>query len=450
MMKKTKLALAAAVICVAMQTMAQSDAKTGWNFGALPSVAFDADLGFQYGALTNIYYYGDGSTYPEYMHSIYAEAAYTTKKNGLFRLDFDTRALIPEHQLTIDIAYIPDAMCDFTGFNGYQSAYNSSWCDDESDDYISRAFYKYRRNMFRATADIQGEMSNNFKWNIGGGLFRFDVGSVKIDKLNKGQSESKKLPKTDGLFEKYQKWGLIADNETDGGLFPYLHAGLTFDSRNFSAAPSSGIWADAFLTYTAAWGDKSSFNNLKLNANFRHYVALGSPRLVFAYRIGAQLSIAGDTPFYMSGYHNVLQLKRVLYESLGGSSSMRGILRCRVLSRGFALANIEMRIKLAMFDIGKQHFYVAVNPLLDMGMVLQPFDIDEQQARLATASTGDNADDYFNFGKSDIYKPHASGGMGLKVAMNENFIFSVDWATPFDEQDNSKKSNLYIKMGYLF
>ena len=45
--------------------------KTGWNFGALPSVAFDADLGFQGGALANVYYYGDGSQYPEYIHSLY-------------------------------------------------------------------------------------------------------------------------------------------------------------------------------------------------------------------------------------------------------------------------------------------------------------------------------------------------------------------------------------------
>ena len=59
--------------------------KRGWNFGALPSVAFDADLGFQGGALANIYYYGDGSQYPEYIHSIYAEAAYTTKNYGIFR-----------------------------------------------------------------------------------------------------------------------------------------------------------------------------------------------------------------------------------------------------------------------------------------------------------------------------------------------------------------------------
>ena len=58
-------------------------------------------------------------------------------------------------------------------------------------------------------------------------------------------------------------------------------------------------------------------------------------------------------------------------------------------------------------------------------------------------------DDYFDFSGS-IYRPHLSGGAGLKVAMNENFILSVDWATPFSSKDSEKKSNMYIKMGYLF
>ena len=35
--------------------------KTGYNFGPLPAVAFDADKGFQLGALLNIYDFGDGS-----------------------------------------------------------------------------------------------------------------------------------------------------------------------------------------------------------------------------------------------------------------------------------------------------------------------------------------------------------------------------------------------------
>ena len=30
-----------------------SNIRRGWTFGILPSVAYDADLGFQYGALTN-------------------------------------------------------------------------------------------------------------------------------------------------------------------------------------------------------------------------------------------------------------------------------------------------------------------------------------------------------------------------------------------------------------
>ena len=43
-----------------------------------------------------------------------------------------------------------------------------------------------------------------------------------------------------------------------------------------------------------------------------------------------------------------------------------------------------------------------------------------------------------------------SVGVGLKVAMNENFIVSVDWATPLNKADNGKVSNLYIKIGYMF
>jgi hypothetical protein len=46
--------------------------------------------------------------------------------------------------------------------------------------------------------------------------------------------------------------------------------------------------------------------------------------------------------------------------------------------------------------------------------------------------------------------PHSAAGIGLKVAMNENFILSVDWATAINKQDNGKMTNFYVKMGYLF
>jgi len=89
-----------------------------------------------------------------------------------------------------------------------------------------------------------------------------------------------------------------------------------------------------------------------------------------------------------------------------------------------------------------------------MGMVLQPNKIDET-AVIAAAQNDptiviSQLDQYFDFETSSIYKPHFSVGCGLKVAMNENFVVSVDWAMPINEQDGAKKTNFYIKMGYLF
>ena len=45
--------------------------KTGWNFGAIPTITFDTDQGFQYGAAVNFYNFGDGSAFPRYNHSLY-------------------------------------------------------------------------------------------------------------------------------------------------------------------------------------------------------------------------------------------------------------------------------------------------------------------------------------------------------------------------------------------
>ena len=131
--------------------------KTGWNFGILPSIAYDADYGFQGGVLTNVYYYGDGSQYPEYIHSLYLEAAYTTKHHGIFRFNYDSKYLIPGYRLTLDATYLPDAMCDFYGFNGYQSQYNFDWHNWKKktskmahpEEYQSRVFYKYKRDLIR-------------------------------------------------------------------------------------------------------------------------------------------------------------------------------------------------------------------------------------------------------------------------------------------------------------
>ena len=459
--------------------------KTGWNFGALPSVGFDADLGFQGGALANVYYYGDGSQYPEYLHSIYAEAAYTTKNYGIFRVNFDSKSLIPKHRLTMDATYQPDAMCDFYGYNGYQSIYNQSlhnWNKnlDKMDTvaYQSRAFYKYKRDLFRFAADIEGTIWKDIKWNAGVGVLGYMIDECNIDMLNgKNEfdpniplAEQKAMDKNvEGLYEKYIKWGLIDQAEARGGWHPYLRVGLTYDSRDMRACPTKGISADAFFTYTAAfnaaYGQQAAagYNHLQFNFNFRHYVPIYQDRVTFAYRLGTQNNIAGKSPFYMNTYLNTLFIQRVMYEGLGGANSLRGIMRNRILANGFAYANVEFRCKVAKFDIGRQHFYIGLVPFFDLGVITQPYELDEIAIIDKHAEDMKNnpkytlpLDKYFvldeneNIKQSEVYMPHMAAGLGLKVAMNENFVLSVDWAMALDNRDNAKWANFYVKMGYLF
>lgn len=438
--------------------------RTGWTFGILPSVSFDADLGFQYGALSNIYYFGDGSTYPEYLHSFYVEASYTTRRNGVFRFSYDSKYLIPNHKFTIDLAYLPDAMCDFYGYNGYQSVYNNNWHDSKhftaEEGYKSRAFYKYKRDLFRAAADIRGSIGKNWYWNAGIGFLGYVLNSVDIEMLNKGKKEEKQLPDIDGLYEKYIQWNLIKENERNGGMHPYVRGGITYDSRDRQTNPTKGIYADAFLTYTAAFnskkfGDQREFNNLRFNFNFRHYVPVYKDWIAFAYRLSTQLTVAGKSPFYMNSYWNTLYIQRVIYEGLGGGNTLRGLMRSRVLANGFAFANVEFRFKVCQFKVKKENFYIGLNPFLDAGMVLQPYDLDENTVRQQIAENDpdfnmNEISDYFNFDKKAIYRPHFAAGLGLKAAMNDNFVLSVDWAMPFDKQDNAKWANFYVKIGYMF
>ena len=458
--------------------------KTGWNFGILPSIAYDADYGFQGGVLTNVYYYGDGSQYPEYIHSLYLEAAYTTKHHGIFRFNYDSKYLIPGYRLTLDATYLPDAMCDFYGFNGFQSRYNYNWHNwsnklakdpqyivdhPEYEDYRTRVFYKYKRDLIRVAGDIEGTIYKDLKWNAGLGVLGYLIDDCDIKMLNgknefdpaKENYEQKALnPGEQLLYDKYKTWGLIGADEMKGGWHPYLRGGITYDTRDKRQGPNKGIYTDLFFTYSAAfnaaYGQQAAagYNHLQLNFTFRHYVPCfvdknGINRITFAYRLGIQ--------------NNTLFIQRVYYEGLGGGNSVRGMMANRILADGFAFANIEFRFRIVNFDIGRQHFFVGLNPFFDLGVITQPYKLDDLVARHthglyqtlresfdANHDADETFEDYFTSDPKDIYMPHMTAGIGLKIGMNENFVLSADWGMPINRQDNQKLANFYVKMGYLF
>jgi hypothetical protein len=94
--------------------------------------------------------------------------------------------------------------------------------------------------------------------------------------------------------------------------------------------------------------------------------------------------------------------------------------------------------------------YVETNTLAALGADVAP--TLPLSSYFATYKTDDNALGITteHIDNSKIYLPHMAAGVGLKVAMNENFVLSVDWAMALNKQDNAKWANFYIKMGYLF
>ena len=414
-------------------------AKTGWNFGALPTITFDTDLGFQYGALVNLYNYGDGSRYPKYNHSLYFEVSRFTKGSGINRFYYDSDELIEGLQTSLDISYLSDQAYDFYGFNGYDAVVNSDWFDDESDAYKTRMFYKYDRKMFRFKVDLQGKFSgDNLRWAAGVNLLNFKVGSVNLDKLNKGKEGDDVLPEVDGLYEKYQDWGIISEEEADGGFVPTFKAGLVYDTRDNRPNPMKGIWTEAVVVGSPEFlGGESSF--AKLSLTHRQYFTIIPKDLSLVYRLAYQTTIAGHVPFYYQSQVIVSELKGASSEGLGGAKTLRGIRRNRVVGDGFFYGNIEARWKFARFQFINNNFYLGLNGFMDFGQVTKKVDFDFPEGFSTEPLL------YFD---NNAEKMHFSYGAGLRIAMNQNFIISVDYGMAADERDGD--SGIYIGLNYLF
>ncbi len=422
------------------KTTKTSKIKKGWNLGALPVVSFDSDLGFQFGALMNLYDYGDGSKYPNFEQSLYVEASYFTRGSGIFRINYDTRKLIKGVRVYADLSYMPDQIYAFYGFNGYDAVYHSAWIDKNDPGYVTKVFYRYKRKFFRAKVDFRGNFGNGkLHWVLGAGLYSINVSNVNLAKLNKGKSAADMLPDTATLYDKYLSWGVIPQNERNGGTFTILKTAFEYDSRDNEANPNKGIWFSTVLAGAPRFLSNMNKGFLKLSITQRQYITLFKNTLFFDYRLGAQFTLAGSSPFYISPLIFYAHSTKAYNEGLGGSSTLRGVLRNRVIGKGIAYGNFELRWKFVKFTLANQNFYLGINTFFDSGMVIQKSVVNTTNVPPAVLS------EYF---KTGTEKLHNSVGIGLKIAMNENFIVSVDYGKALNAQDGNH--GIYIGLNYLF
>lgn len=418
--------------------------KKGLNWNPFPVLGYNSDIGFQYGVLLDLYNYGDGSLYPGYKFAIYSEISRTTKGSGINQLFFDSKYLLPYNlRITADLSYLTQQALDFYGFNGYDVIYNPGFEDDsnENGQYISRVFYRHQRKFTRFTLDLQGKLyTKKLLWLGGLGYFDTRVSTVNIDKLNKGKSENEKLPDSTALlYDDYVNWGIIGENEKNGGKTPYLKAGVIYDTRSTEANPMKGIWTEVLFFMAPEILGNKDFSYIKLAITHRQYFTIVKDKLSFVYRLGYQGTIAGKVPFYMQPYMISSFAKVTTTDGLGGEKTIRGILRNRVVGDGIAYGNLEARWKFFKTTLWNQNIYLGLNAFADAGTVIRKIDFDTNEIDPETA--------HLFFSEEDESLHWAVGG-GLRIVINENFVIAGDYGVALDNRDG--KNGLYIGIGYLF
>jgi hypothetical protein len=419
----------------AQDTIHKEINKKGWSFGGIPALAYNTDNGFLYGVIGDIFNFGDGSSYPNYKFKTRIEVDRTTKGNQILAITSDFREILPYRmRVTFDIESTRQNMLPFFGFNGYDANYNASYIDQDKSQYISRAYYTMQRSLDFATCDLQGFLlSTKIKWLAGIGYMNFDLKPVNIDKINKGMDEVDKLPNVPSLYEKYINEGIISQNDKSGGEVSYIKTGLIYDTRDNEPNPNKGLWVEAVFLSIPGWlGNDWKFGQMSII--FRHYHTIVPSLLSFANRIGYQKLIYGEKPFYMLPFLFTSFRTR---DFLGGVKTVRGVILNRVQGNSMLFGNIEMRYKFLKFNLFDQNFYLANNTFVDWGIVTDKYPINANLSQLSLLEIENNRE-----------KLHIGVGSGMKIALNQNFIVSVEFAKAINKNDGN--TAIYIDLDFLF
>lgn len=431
--------------------------KTGYNFGPLPAVAFDADKGFQLGALLNIYDFGDGSLYPNTRQHWYFEASFFTKGSQLFVVSYDNRFLIPGVRWSTALAITNDKAMDFYGFNGYMSYYDHERValgKDKSnmDYYIYTPKYRINRLAILFKSDFVGNIwDNKLFWEAGYHLSYFrqgyrEQGALNLSAINRNKDEAKMFPEDEPtIFDLYRRWGIISDDEAWGGLNSTVRLGLLYDTRDKEGAPSRGIWAEAHVTLAPGWlGTTNPY--YRYSATWRHYVPIvKNDILTFAYRLNYEGTFGNSAPYYVLPYITTVG-QSYDRDGMGGYRTIRGIMRSRVQGLDVASYNLELRWRFVQFTLWKQNIAFGLNVFSDGTMVTKNYSMafrgDEQYRAEYEA--------YMAQGESrDL--PHITVGGGLRFIMNQNFIVAFEYGLPVGRlRHQDGKGAFYINTGYLF
>jgi outer membrane protein assembly factor BamA len=222
-------------------------------------------------------------------------------------------------------------------------------------------------------------------------------------------------PKNEGMTLLVEELGPGAP--IPGGFQNSIRVGLVWDTRDAESGPKGGVWAAALVERVdEALGSEDSYTRWTFTD--RRYLRLAQ-HWVLANRFTLQ-NVTGNPPFYALTY---VQSSFGESEALGGSGSVRGVLRNRYAGEGLFLWNLELRWRAKELRIIGKVAHVGLVGFLDSGRVW------ENGVRFSSLAT----------------ELHHGAGGGIRVGLGPNFVIATDVAG-----SPEAGAQTYIGLGYLF
>jgi len=268
-----------------------------------------------------------------------------------------------------------------------------------------------------------------------------------VDALNEGKDSDLLAPLS--LYQDYVDWGVIKTDQAEGGNHTILKGGLVYDTRDNEPNPFSGIWTEMQFHYAPSFLSNKDYSYTRIILTHRQYFTMIPEWMSLAYRLSYQGKLTGEMPFYMLPYlYNTAP--KLTSDGVGGAKTVRGIRRNRIVGDGFAYGNLELRGKIVRGTVLNQNVYIALSAFADAGMVTQKYDFDAsgipQEPINGQPGYEERPGRVIDLDAREV--PHVGFGAGFHLAINQNFIITVDYGFAAKKEDGD--SGLYINLNFLF
>ena len=377
----------------------------------VPILAFDNDNGFRFGGTINIYRIKRSEINAErrpFTDNLFLRGFHSTKKNFQSVVLLESNTLIRKSKCFIELSASKDDSFEFFGINGYQSLYNEQLIDPEHPNFISKQFFKHKKEFYKFRFDHQQFLRSPY--------FRLLNGlSILYTKTDFDSSQ---------LIYDYTAKNLLKS----GNGFLQYNLGLVAENRNNQFYCTKGYWHEAMLIGST---DLSKQHFIKSILTFRNYIPVKSRKTILMSRLSFQNKLYGETPYeLLSQYFD----SRLTSDGIGGIFTLRGKPRNRMLADGFILSNLELKRSILQRPMRSNVVSLELSFFIDQFFITQEIKIKDK----ALVPFYDNSGSRYA----------ATCGIGGYIVLNESSAITFNYGFPILKNEHGGR--LYIGAGFMF